>query len=184
MRSFSLRLALAAALFFACKQTVKKTDDEKAPAPSKVATSTKSSAEQEARTPGAHEHAEEREQKAVVDVIQVLVDGKPASDLTIEKLKSIKTGTVAGASDTGKEGWSLHDVARQLVGAKARVIAVSASKTKRLELEPAKWSDPKRVPMLRVNRRGEFKFQWVIDGTVMPLEPEMRSVHVIELTNL
>jgi hypothetical protein len=183
MNRTRLSLALAILVPFACKEGEKRGEPQAQSSRSAVPTATKAQdGADDERSPGARQHDEERAQKAVSDIIQIIVDGKPQGEWTIEKLNRVKTGTVAGPSDAGKEGWSLHDLASALVGPKARVIAVSASRTKRLEVEPSKWNDKKRTPVLRVNRRGEFKFQWVSDGAVLPLEPEMRSVRVIELS--
>src|SRR5438477_10152374 len=111
------RFILISALIFsapACKETPKPAEK---PAEMKKPV-TPDTAE---RTPGAHDKEEERDQAAVSDPLQIIVDGKPAGEWTMEKMKAVKTGSVAGAGESGKEGWSLHTLATELVGPKARV---------------------------------------------------------------
>ncbi len=94
--------------------------------------------------------------------VGVFVDGERtaswrASDLsTVEKLPA-----VAGSSGRrAREAWSLHTIIRTLIGPDEVVSALQGRDGGALELDPADWSNADKVPVLRLNRRGEFKFEW------------------------
>ncbi len=94
--------------------------------------------------------------------MEVFVDGERtaswrASDLsTVEKLPA-----VAGSGGRrAAEAWSLHTIVRTLIGPDGVVSAVQGRDGGALELDPADWSDADKVPVLWLNRRGEFKFEW------------------------
>ncbi|HJZ88518.1 MAG TPA: hypothetical protein VKN99_25270 [Polyangia bacterium] len=93
--------------------------------------------------------------------IAVIVDGKPPLTWTRADLARVGKLAVSGDSGEGsREGWSLREVARALVDAKASVVSLRGEGGRELAIDPSQWRDPTRLPVLRLNRRGQLKFQW------------------------
>jgi hypothetical protein len=72
--------------------------------------------------------------------------------------------------------WSLRDVAATLVAPGARIATLTSSTGETLTLSREEWTDEARQPLLRVNHRGMWKFDWIDGATRRPLAHGMRDV--------
>jgi hypothetical protein len=77
-----------------------------------------------------------------------------------------------------RQGWSLRELVRRKFGDNARVMAVSGEDGTRVELDARAWRSADSTPILRVNKRGQFRFGWL--GTRNRL-PGLGGVHTIEV---
>jgi hypothetical protein len=78
--------------------------------------------------------------------------------------------------------WSLRDVAAALLDKGERVSALSNAQGQTLIVSAADWADPKRLPLLRVNHRGLWKFDWVDASTRATLGDGIRDVSGITVS--
>jgi hypothetical protein len=78
--------------------------------------------------------------------------------------------------------WSLRDVAATLLDKGERITALSNAQGQTLILSPADWADQTRLPLLRVNHRGSWKFDWVDASTRATLGDGMRDVSGITVS--
>lgn len=175
---FTLASSIVFAMAMACTKTASETVPTGVPpVQTKTATSPnpKDEPTQGASTNKGKEKEEEREQAAVSSSLAIIVDGKPSGEWTVDKLRGLASSK--GGSEDMR--WSLRDATTTLVGANARVIAVLAQGN-RLEIEPKQWSDASRHPILRVNRKGDYKFQWEGGDSISNLS-ELRQLTGIEI---
>jgi hypothetical protein len=129
--------------------------------------------------PGAHQHRNDPPSAGEASV-EVLVNGKPASAWTAAKLASISPVQVANRAGEGRQGWSLKELARALVGPNARVVAIANDEADRVEIAQKDWFDPSRTLVMRPTHRGDFKVQWVAtDGS--PADAVIKHVARVEL---
>lgn len=91
-----------------------------------------------------------------------------------------KVPTSKGTANDGedRETWSLREIAHTLVGPSARVVAVVGDK--RVAIDAAAWSDPKRIPVLHTTRRGALKFRYT-DAAQVWGESEVSDVTGLEI---
>lgn len=77
-------------------------------------------------------------------------------------------------------GWSLRDIAAALVDRTARVGSIANAQGEASTISAPDWSDSKRTPILRVNQRGSWKFDWIDSATKSSLaEGSLRDVSTI-----
>jgi hypothetical protein len=75
-----------------------------------------------------------------------------------------------------RDALSLRALAEHVAGAGAAVTQVLGAGGAACAIPDGAWRDGSRVPVLRLNRRGRFKFHWV-DRALVPLEgDEVRFV--------
>jgi hypothetical protein len=73
--------------------------------------------------------------------------------------------------------WSLRDVAVTLVDGKARIASLADATGRVSTLSDAAWNDATRVPVVRLNQRGVWKFDWIDAATKKTLgEGSLRNV--------
>ena len=111
----------------------------------------------------------------------VVVDGK-AQPFSPADLAGLETLDVVGDSGQGtREAWSLRELARAVGGAGARITTLRGAGGRELALAAEDWARTDRMPILRRNRRGAFKFHWS-DREGRPVEgPELRNVTTLVL---
>jgi hypothetical protein len=111
-------------------------------------------------------------------VLEVKIAGKEPQSWTLETLA--KVPHLPGEADGGREAWSLRDLAKTLVGPKARVVAVVGDDGKKV-IEKSAWEDKTRTPVLRATRDdAKLKFRWLEkDGSLG--EAEVRVVKGLEI---
>ncbi len=65
-----------------------------------------------------------------------------------------------------RTAWTLRDVTRTLVGDRARVVDVAGAGGQLVSISASQWNDAKSRPVLRLNRRGLLKLEWIAsDGS-------------------
>ena len=103
--------------------------------------------------------------------------------LSLERLAEMASLDIMGDSGKGaRDAWSLRTLAADLVAPGARVTAVRGEDGREVELAPGDWTDDTRTPVIRLNRRGKFKFHWA-DGDLRPLEgQELRNITTLVFT--
>jgi hypothetical protein len=110
--------------------------------------------------------------------VDVVVDGKPAVwDAAAFAKVPHQPGTNNGGE--ARDMWSLRDLAHQLAGDTARVVAVTGDVTK--AIDAAAWSDPARTPILHTTRRGTLKFRWADKAGAWQQDIEVKDVTKLEL---
>jgi hypothetical protein len=123
---------------------------------------------------------DEREQVTEIKPLAVKVDGKEVEPWTWDKLSKLNTPK-EGETSVSRDSWSLRDAAKQLVGPKARVVAVVNDEDERMELAKEQWSDAAKIPAMRVNRQGQFKFQWGGSNPMEGGDSQLRNVRLVEI---
>jgi hypothetical protein len=118
--------------------------------------------------------------------LEVHVDGKVIawrSDELHAASRPLKTVATLTSEEQGRlgsrQGWSLRELVRLKFGDRARVAAVVGEDGSRVELDVPAWRSTDSTPILRVNNRGQFRFQWF--GTRSRL-PGLKAVRAIEVT--
>jgi hypothetical protein len=95
-------------------------------------------------------------------------------------LATVATLTSAEQERLGsRQGWSLRELVRSKLGDSARVTAVIGEDGIRVDLDVLAWRSTDSTPMLRINNRAQFRFQWL--GTRSAL-PGLKAVRAIEVT--
>lgn len=84
--------------------------------------------------------------------LKIQLDGKAHATWTFADLNKVATHGRA-------RQWSLRDVAKQ-IAAKARITELVTGKGNTHSLPAKAWADAKRVPLFKLNRRGQLKFWW------------------------
>jgi hypothetical protein len=113
--------------------------------------------------------------------IAVTIDGAPAT-WTRDDLARVKALVMASEGGDGeRDAWSLRELASTLAAPGARVVELTGDGGRTLAIEPEAWADDDRIPVLRTNRRGLYKFQWV-GRDLNPIEgPELRGVNAVRI---
>jgi hypothetical protein len=78
-----------------------------------------------------------------------------------------------------RSGWSLRELVRSKLGSQARVVAVIGEHGIRVDLDPATWDSTDSEPILRVNRKGELRFQWFGAQKTLPGLKGVKAIQVI-----
>ncbi len=83
---------------------------------------------------------------------------------------------------TGQTFRDLRAVSSARWGGRAVTTIQGNASTPPIRISPEAWADASRVPCIRINKRGSWRFQWV-DASGRPLreEPGMRDVSRIQL---
>jgi len=117
-----------------------------------------------------------------MEELELVVDGEHRP-LALETLAEIETLAVMG--DSGKaprDAWSLRTLAAHIAGKTARVTAIRGEGDREIILDAEAWRDPSRTPVIRLNRRGKFKFHWA-DADHRPAEGEqLRNVSTLVIS--
>jgi hypothetical protein len=115
-------------------------------------------------------------------VLTALVDGRSPVSLGEAELQRVSAIQVAGDSGDGKrDAWPLRELVRTLVSERAVAFELVGEGGRKLAIDAAAWRDPARIPILRVNRRGLLRFNWVSPAG-QPLEDDgLRGVSEIRI---
>jgi hypothetical protein len=108
--------------------------------------------------------------------LEVVIDGE-SRKLDEDALVELDPIEVTGDSGEGsRDAWSVRALVRSLGGEKARLTGVRGRGDETMAVSAEAWADEDRVPLLRLNRRGRFKFHWA-DKDLGPTGDEaMRDV--------
>jgi hypothetical protein len=119
--------------------------------------------------------------QATAAPLRVVIAGRPPTSWTAADFAAVPRFTVH-ADNAARDAWSLRDIAHKLVGPKARVtLAVDGDGT-RDRIAPQDWGDTRKTPVLRINRRGMYKIEWVDKDGNMLEDDDVRDVRSLELT--
>lgn len=128
-----------------------------------------------------HRKHEDRRAPVIDDApplrLEVVVAGAPAVWQQAEFAKVAKY--TKGVDGEARDVWSLRDLARELAGPTARVVAVTGQDGTRT-IDATAWTDDKRTPLLHTTRRGTLKFRWA-NAAGKWGEAEVRDVSKLEL---
>src|SRR5258708_4501765 len=120
----------------------------------------------------AREHdSEESERRMPERALDVRINGKPAAAWQPAQIAKVPAMRVQNKQGAAREAWSIDELAHQLAGPTARVVAVLGPNSKRIPVDAA----PGRTLVLRVTRDGDYKAQWA-EGA-----PLMHDVRGLEL---
>ncbi len=96
--------------------------------------------------------------------VAVFVEGERAATWTAADLNAVETLALAGPRGGGpraQAAWSLREVVQTLLGSDYVVTQMQGRGGRLHELQPEEWYDLEKIPALRLNRRGGFKFEWL-----------------------
>ncbi len=101
--------------------------------------------------------------------LAITVDGEKRT-LSDEQLLELQPLEVSGDSGKGaRDAWDLRSFAEAIAGDNARVLSVKSRSGDVATISPEEWVRDDRVPLLKLNRRGAFKFHWA-DAKYVPIE--------------
>jgi hypothetical protein len=115
-------------------------------------------------------------------VLKVVITGGTPKTWSPDAFASIQRFTIH-SDGSEKDAWSLRDIAHQLVGPKARVVGAVDGDGTRAKIQPKDWADPRKTPVLRINRRGMYKIEWVDKDGNMTNDDDVRDVKSVEVTS-
>ena len=111
----------------------------------------------------------------------VVVVGGPPTTWTPDALAALARFTIH-ADGADKDAWSLRELAHALVSPKARVTAAIDSGGSRSKIDKKDWADAKKTPVLRINRRGMYKIEWVDKDGSLTNDDDIRDVRSVEVS--
>jgi hypothetical protein len=112
--------------------------------------------------------------------LAVVIAGRPPGLWTPDALGAVTRFTIH-ADGADKDVWSLREVARQLVGPYARITGAVDGDGTHAKITRKDWADAKKTPVLRINRRGMYKIQWVDRNGDVTNDDDVRDVRTIEV---
>jgi hypothetical protein len=112
--------------------------------------------------------------------LKAVVAGGPAQTWTTQSFDPVPRFTIH-ADNSDRDAWSLRDIVTKLVGPKARVTAAVDGDGTRAKIDAKQWADATKTPVLRVNRRGMYKIEWVDKDGNMTSDDDVRDVRSIEI---
>jgi len=112
--------------------------------------------------------------------LKVIVTGTGPTTWTPAALAALPRFTIH-ADGADKDAWSLRDLAHALVGPRARVTAAVDGDGTSAKIDKKDWADPKKVPVLRINRRGMYKIEWVDKDGSLTNDDDVRDVRSVEV---
>ena len=112
--------------------------------------------------------------------LKVVIPGGAPAAWTPDVLAAVTRFTIH-TDGSEKDAWSLRDVTHQLVGPKARVIGAVDGDGTHAKINAKDWADAKKTPVLRINRRGMYKIEWVDKDGNMTNDDDVRDVRSIEI---
>jgi hypothetical protein len=117
--------------------------------------------------------------------IEVVVDGAEPKTMALASTNVKPLSLPSGDGSGQRDAWPLRDLSEAFARSKgAAVVEVIAKSGEHVSIEPAAWRDSSKLPVLRVNRHGRMKLQWLskslepIDGAIM-----LKDVSEIRIEN-
>jgi len=126
-----------------------------------------------------------RKAPAEAGSVEVFVDGEHTITWTSAELSGFETlelGSRGGAARPATEAWPLRELVRDLAGPDASVAALQGQGGRSVKIDAAAWNDSERIPVLRLNRRGQFKFEWLSASLKPTRGRQMRAVNRIDVS--
>jgi hypothetical protein len=115
--------------------------------------------------------------------LQAMVDGEERI-WTEDDLFGVDALTVPGDSGQGtRDAWSVRELLSSLVGPDAVLQSVAGEGGGTASIEAAVWRDEARIPVLRLNRKGQFKFHWVGPDLTPLAGDEVRLVRTLVISS-
>lgn len=102
------------------------------------------------------------------------MEGKPPATWRYRDLDSV-------ARVTDQEVWSIRDLVERLVHPGARVTELRDVKGKVVQISEASWGDRTQLPVLKLNRRGQFKFWWTAADRPRGGAAELQDVRALRV---
>lgn len=112
--------------------------------------------------------------------LAVFVGGEPAGTWAPSRFANIAPVRSDSRPGWPAEAWSLRELAAALLGPECAATEVRAA-TARVPIPTQLWDDAEVTPVLRVNRRGQWKFEWLARPGAVP-GVELREVTEIHFT--
>lgn len=110
-------------------------------------------------------------------------DGTARAPITPESLTAVADTPLLTDDGTPLEQrhWDLREVSRVLLDGQ-RVTSILDGRGDPLAISQSDWEDLSKVPALRVNKQGHWRFQWVVDGKPQRRAPGVRNVSRLIVT--
>jgi hypothetical protein len=114
-------------------------------------------------------------------LLRVIVEGAAEarwSPADLDRVRALRYQP--GDGDGARDAWSLRDLARDLL-AGARIVELETEAARTVSISEGAWRDETRVPLLRRNRRGLYRFGWVTAGDLSSIEgaDSLRDVRIL-----
>ncbi len=111
--------------------------------------------------------------------IDITIDGKPAPPWTAATFEDVTPFSLPGGQGAQDvhDAWSLREVA-----AGFRVESLTGEGGEVLRIDPKDWDDATRIPVIRLNRKGLYKFEWIGVATPLTNTPSLHAVSAIHLS--
>jgi len=94
--------------------------------------------------------------------LSITLPDKSVARWTLAQLRSVKGIDLKDKDgQTRQDAWSLRDLLKSLHSKDLRVVRIEGEGGSAVTIDQASWLDQSRVPVLRTNRHGLFKFEWV-----------------------
>ena len=113
--------------------------------------------------------------------LKVVIAGAAPTSWTPDAFEAVPRFTIH-SDGSDKDAWSLREVAHKLVGPKARITAAVDGDGSRDKIDAKDWADAQKTPVLRINRRGMYKIEWVDTAGNMTNDDDVRDVRSVEVT--
>jgi hypothetical protein len=112
--------------------------------------------------------------------LKVVVTGGESTSWPPEAFDAVPRFTIH-SDGSERDAWSLRDIAHKLVGPRARITMAVDGDGTRDRIDAKDWSDAKKTPVLRINRRGMYKIEWVDQNGNMTNDDDVRDVRSVEV---
>ncbi len=106
--------------------------------------------------------------------LDVVVDGAESKTMTLASTNVKPLVLPSGDGSGQRDAWPLRDLTRVFAQSRdAAVVEVTAKSGEHVRIDAAAWRDASKMPVLRVNRHGRMKLQWLspnlepIDDAIM-----------------
>ncbi len=133
------------------------------------------------RTAGPKARRADGSSRGRLKALTILRDGRPvplpaAGLTTLESVRVLTPG-----SNKRQEAWDLRALVRLAGGADARLIRVAGETGEPIAIQADAWADATRMPVVRLNRRDQWKFHWSLADGGRTDGPELRGVTTLEI---
>jgi hypothetical protein len=116
--------------------------------------------------------------------VRISVDGEDREAWTLEALRSSPTiarPIARGAGEAPPWAWSLRELVAERIGTDAMVVRLIGEGGRAVDVDPTAFASAPAVPVLRLNRRGQFRFEWWVPEAAPGAGPGLRDVRAIQI---
>ncbi len=120
--------------------------------------------------------------KQAIGALEVRIDEEPQVGIEDKVMERLRTLSILGDDGEKRPAWSLRNLAQIIVGPKGPLVRVHSNDNQVATIAKADWDNTDKTPVLRVNRRGILKFQWIGENGTPTGDRQIRAVTRIDLS--